>query len=78
MQLFTQPIVDANAAEALRQQMLVQHDQASKRMMLAMLDVSRVLTPEQRQKLGEQMAQRHAMMERHRAERQAQDKSTPR
>jgi Spy/CpxP family protein refolding chaperone len=78
MQLFTQPIVDANAAEALRQQMLVQHDQASKRMMLAMLDVSRVLTPEQRQKLGERMAQRHAMMERRHAERQAQDKSTPR
>ena len=30
MQLFTQPNVDANAAEALRQQMMAQHDQASK------------------------------------------------
>jgi protein CpxP len=39
----------------LRQQMLAQHDQASKRMMQAMLDVSRVLTPEQRQD-GERMA----------------------
>ena len=48
MQLLTTPNVDANAAEALRQQMLAQHDQASKRMMQAMLDISRVLTPEQR------------------------------
>ncbi|MCK7498980.1 MAG: periplasmic heavy metal sensor [Comamonadaceae bacterium] len=44
-QLFTQPTVDAAAAEALRQKMLAQHDQASQRMFTAMLDVSRVLTP---------------------------------
>ena len=66
MQLFTQPSIDARQAEALRQQMLGQHDQASKRMMQAMLDVSRVLSAEQRQQLGQQMAQRRAMMmERH-------------
>jgi len=66
MQLFTQPSVDARQAEALRQQMLTQHDQASKRMLQAMLDVSRVLTPEQRQQLGQKMAQRRTMMmERH-------------
>ena len=47
MALFAQPTVDARAAEALRQQKLAQHDQASKRTLQAMLDVSRVLTAEQ-------------------------------
>ena len=74
MQLFTQPQVDARAAETLRQQMLAQHDQASKRMLQAMLDASRVLTPEQRQTLADKMAQRRSMMERHRAERDQLDK----
>mgnify|MGYP001184544304 CR=1 FL=1 len=63
-QAFTQPTVDARAVEALRQQMLAQHDSNSKRMMQAMLDVSRVLTPEQRAKLAELQAQRAANMER--------------
>lgn len=71
--LITQPTVDANAAEALRQQMLARHDQASKRMMQAMLDVSRVLTLEQRQQLAQQMKQRHDMMERHMRERRQLD-----
>jgi protein CpxP len=70
MQLFTQPTVDANAAEALRQQMLTQHDRASQRTMQAMLEVSRVLTPEQRQQLAEQMKKRAAAMQQHRHERQ--------
>ncbi len=61
MQLFTAPVVDAAAAESLRQQMSAQHDQASKRMLQAMLDVSKVLTPEQRAKLGERMKERQAM-----------------
>jgi len=78
MQLFTQPSVDARAAESLRQQMLTQHDQSSKRMMQAMLDVSRVLTADQRKQLGDQMAQRHALMERQRAERNALDKPATR
>jgi Spy/CpxP family protein refolding chaperone len=69
--LFTQPVVDANAAEALRQKMLQQHDQASRRMMQTMLEVSRVLTPEQRKTLGERMAQRGEMMRRHMQERQS-------
>ena len=69
--LFTQPTVDARAVEALRQQMLAQHDQASKRMTQAMLDASRVLTAEQRQQIAERMQQRRTMMERHRAERRA-------
>ena len=63
VQVFTAPNVDANAAEALRQQMLAQHDQAGRRMLQAMLDVSRVLTPEQRAKIGERMTRHHAEMQ---------------
>ncbi len=73
LKLFTQPVVDANAAEALRQQMLQQHDQGSRRMMQTMLEVSRVLTPEQRKQLAERMAQRGDMMRRHMQERQSLD-----
>ncbi|HEU4459768.1 MAG TPA: Spy/CpxP family protein refolding chaperone [Methylibium sp.] len=69
LQLFSQPTVDANAAETLRQQMLAQHDQASRRMLQAMLDASRVLSPEQRAKLAEKMKARHDMMNRHMQER---------
>ncbi len=68
--LFAQPNVDARAAEALRQQMLAQHDQASKRMLQVKLDISRVLTPEQRKTLAERMEKRRGMMERHQMERQ--------
>lgn len=70
-QIFAQPNVDARAAETLRQQMVARHDAASKRMMQAMLDASRVLTPEQRKTLAERMAQRRSMMERHRSERES-------
>lgn len=58
MTLFAQPTVDAAAAEALRQQMLVQHDQATRRMLQAMVEVSQVLTPEQRLQIAEQMKSR--------------------
>ena len=58
--IFTTPNVDANAAESVRQQMLVQHDQASKRTLQAMLEISRVLTPEQRGKIGERIKQHEA------------------
>jgi periplasmic protein CpxP/Spy len=71
--LFVQPTVDANAAEALRQQMLQQHDQASRRMMTAMLDVSRVLTPDQRKQLADKAVQRRSMIERHMQERRTLD-----
>lgn len=64
-QLFTQPTVDANAAEALRQQQLAQFDEASKRRMQLMLGVSRVLTPEQRAKLAEVAGKRRGPMHRH-------------
>ena len=73
MKLFTQPVVDANAAEALRQQSMQQHDQASRRMMQAMLEISRVLTPDQRKQLAERMAKRRDMMQRHMQERRSID-----
>jgi periplasmic protein CpxP/Spy len=76
--LFTQPTVDANAAEALRAQKMQQADQASRRMTQAMLEVSRVLTPEQRKQLAERMSQRRSMMERHMNERRALDGGTTR
>ena len=63
MQAFTAPTVDAAAVEQVRQQMLQQHDQMSRRMTQAMLDVARVLTPEQRTRLGERMRDRQARME---------------
>ncbi len=63
MQIFTAPNVDAAAAEQLRQQTLQQHDQMSRRVTQAMLDVARVLTPEQRAKIGERMRDRQARME---------------
>lgn len=65
--LLTQPNVDVAAVEALRQQMLAQHDQASQRITQALVQASRVLSPEQRKLIGEH----RAMLERHRAERQA-------
>ena len=77
MQLFTQPTVDAAAVETLRQQMLQQHDQASRRISQAMLEVSRVLTPEQRAQLGAQMKKRQEMMQRHMNERRALDGAPP-
>ena len=70
MKLFTQPVVDANAAEALRAQMMQQHDQGSRRMMQTMLEISRVLTPEQRKQLAERMVRRGDMTRRHMQERQ--------
>lgn len=64
--LFAQPTVDARSAETLRQQMMAQHDQASKRMLLMKLDISRVLSPEQRAAIAERMKMRGDMMQRHR------------
>jgi len=71
MALFAQPTVDANAVEALRQKQLVMHDAASKRMTAAMLQISGVLTPEQRKQMADTMSQRSEMMQRHQRERRA-------
>jgi len=78
MALFTQPTVDARAVETLRQQMLAQHDQASKRQVQALIEASRVLSVEQRKQLADQMSQRRATMERQRSERDTQDKAVTR
>jgi len=71
MQTMAQPNIDANAVEQVRQKMLAQHDQASKRRLQAMVDAAKVLTPEQRKQLAERMSQRGDMMERHHRERRA-------
>ena len=71
MQTMAQPNIDANAVEQVRQKMLAQHDQASKRRLQAMVDAANVLTPEQRKQLAERMSQRGDMMERHHRERRA-------
>ncbi|HJV61350.1 MAG TPA: Spy/CpxP family protein refolding chaperone [Albitalea sp.] len=63
LQIFTAPSVDAAAAESVRQQMLAQHDAASRRMLQAMLDAANVLTPEQRAKLGTQIKERQQRMQ---------------
>ena len=63
MDIFTAPTVDAAAAEQMRQQMLQQHDQMSRRVMQAMLDVARVLTPDQRAIIGQRLHDRQARME---------------
>jgi protein CpxP len=79
MKLFAQPVVDAAAVEALRQQMMQQHDQRSRQMVQTMLEVSRVLTPEQRKTLAERMAVRGEMTRRHMQERQSlEGKPAPR
>jgi Spy/CpxP family protein refolding chaperone len=69
LQLMAAPQVDAAAAEALRQKQLAQHDAVSKRMLQAMLDAQAVLTPEQRAKLAERMAERQQRHIQHRMER---------
>lgn len=76
MELFTQPTVDANAVEALRRQMLAEHDQASQRRMQALLEISRVLTPEQRKQMAEKMKERGEIMKRHHRERRQLDTPT--
>jgi periplasmic protein CpxP/Spy len=78
MALFTQPVVDANAVEALRAQQMQRADQASRRMTQAMVEVSRVLSPEQRKQLAERMAKRGEMMERHMHERRSLEPASQR
>ena len=77
LQIFAAPNVDAAGAEALRQQMSAQHDQASKRMLTLMLDVSKVLTPEQRVKLAERVKNRGAQMQDRRQHMQRDNADRP-
>ena len=78
VKLLAAPVVDAAAVEVLRQKIETQRDAHSKRMTRAMIDASAVLTPEQRQKVAERMAQQRSLMERHQREREALDGSPKR
>lgn len=60
--LFAATNVDAAAIEAQRQKGSAVHEQISRRMSQAMIDVARVLTPEQRAKLAAKLKQRQARM----------------
>lgn len=62
LNLWAQPKLDAAAAEKLRQRMGSHHDQISKRMTQAMLDVGNVLTPAQRATVAERWRQHQAGM----------------
>ncbi|MCC9598271.1 MULTISPECIES: Spy/CpxP family protein refolding chaperone [unclassified Rubrivivax] len=62
-ELFVQPTVDPKAVEALRQKMLALHDQSSQRSTQAMLEVSRVLSVEQRQQIADTMKERREAMD---------------
>jgi Spy/CpxP family protein refolding chaperone len=73
MQALVQPTLDDKAVEALRQQIQANHEAASKRMTQALLDASRVLTPEQRTSLGERMARHQSMMDHHAGEHAGHD-----
>jgi Spy/CpxP family protein refolding chaperone len=63
MEILAKPQVDRAALEAIRQKELQLGDQLSRRMVQSLADAAEVLTPEQRAKVAEKMAQRR---ERHR------------
>lgn len=58
MALFTAPTIDEAAIEAHRVQMTRQHDAVSQRVSRAMVDIAKVLTPEQRRMLAERFEKR--------------------
>ncbi len=76
MQVLTAPTIDAATAEQLRQQELVLHEQISRRTLAAMIDIGRVLTPQQRATLAER-ARLHVDAMRERAARQPHDMPRP-
>ena len=56
VQLFSQPSVDVAAVEAVRMRIEQRHDLESRRATQALIDVSLVLTPQQRQVIATQLA----------------------
>ena len=75
MQAFAAPTVDVATVEQVRAQLSQQHDQMSRRISQAMLDIARVLTPEQRAKIGERMSEHQARMD---ERRQREQREPPR
>ena len=73
IQLLAAPTIDTAAVESLRQQAEAQHDQASRRVTQGLIDVAKVLTPEQRTKLAQRMKMREDQM-RDRMQRAQRDK----
>lgn len=65
--LLGQPQVDTAAAESLREQSLASHDAVSKRTLQLVLDVSKVLTPEQRAEFVAKVQKRHDRFKAHAA-----------
>lgn len=63
--LLSAPNIDAAAIESVRQQDQALREASSKRMSQALVDVARVLTPEQRVKIAERMKKRHDRMREH-------------
>lgn len=57
IKLVAAPTIDRDALERLRAGQIAMHEQASKRMMKAVLDIAEVLTPEQREKLTQVMTE---------------------
>lgn len=76
LQLLAAPTIDTAAVESLRQQAEAQHDQASRRVTQGLIDVAKVLTPEQRTKLAQRMKMREDQM-RDRMQRMQRDKPAP-
>lgn len=58
MELLAAPTIDRAAAETLRAERIAAIDEASKKIVAAVLDAAEVLTPEQRATLAEQMKER--------------------
>lgn len=64
LNLWAQPTLDEKAADRLRMRMNAHHQQMSAANMAVMLEVGRVLTPEQRAKMAQQWRERHGKMHR--------------